>query len=258
MALGVLSGCVTASAPASRYSDAAASTVGDVYRSTGPSVGTIIFVHGGGFTSGARTDIYTYGGPILAQTRRGWGILSIDYRLDAFPAAVTDVADAVRFVRSSRGAELGLSAERIVVAGHSAGAAIALDFVLAQNEGDVPPFGALPAVDGWISTSGLLDFDAPASLDADREWRTGGNRAASPLGHLDAGDPPGFLVHGTRDRVVPVTHALNFIARSRAVGSDVTFRLFDDRTSCSGHASLCEATRPVLDRFLDRIVSPGR
>ena len=249
------SGCLQPTVAAVPYSAAgSAATIGDIYLpAANGNVGTIVFVHGGGFDSGSRADIMKYGGPVVGQTLRGWGVLSIDYRLDPFPAGVLDLADAVNFVRSERGRELGLSSDRIVVFGHSAGAAIVGNLALARNEGNVELFGALPPVDGWISAGGLLEFDVPGSVTAHDAWRTGGNPAASPSAHIDAGDPPGLIIHGTKDPVVSVAHALRFIADARSVGYPVNYRIFNDRTLCSSHGPVCEAVRPDLERFLDRI-----
>jgi len=249
-------GCIRPTYTAVPYSSAGgAATVGDVYPpSAGGNVGTIIFVHGGGFTEGSRGDLLEYAGPVAGQTKRGWGVFSIDYRTsEPFPAAVLDLAAAVRFVRSAKARELGLNPARIVVVGHSAGGAVVADLALARNEGDAGPFGALPAVDGWIAAGGLLDFDVPGSITAHQAWRTGGNPAASPVNHLDAADPPGLLIHGADDRVATVGHAVRFIAKAQAVGAPLWFRIFNDRTSCSGHSPVCEASRPDLEGFLDRV-----
>lgn len=249
------SACLQPSAVGVQYSPAAHdATVADVYpAANGGDLGTIVFVHGGGFQTGSRTDITSYAGPVLAQTLRGWDVMSIDYRFAAYPAAIHDLADAIEFVRSTKGRLLGLSDRRIVVVGHSAGAAVAADLALTANDGAAGPFGALPKVDGWISAAGLLDFTVAGPADAHHAWVTGGDRNASPITHLDAGDPLGLIIHGTNDPIAGVGHALFFIQRSRQVGHATLYRLFNEPGSCSGHMPLCEAVRPTLDGFLDAI-----
>ncbi|NLA36695.1 MAG: alpha/beta hydrolase [Actinobacteria bacterium] len=247
--------CLQPSETGVQYSPAGhASTVADVYpAANNGDLGTIVFVHGGGFQNGSRTDITTYAGPVLAQTLRGWDVVSIDYRFAAHPAAIHDLADAIEFVRSPSGRLLGLSNRRIVVVGHSAGAAIAADLALTANDGAAGPFGALPKVDAWISAAGLLDFTVAGPADAHDAWNSGGDPNASPITHLDAGDPIGLIIHGASDPIAGVGHALLFIQKSRQVGHPTLYRIFDDRGPCSGHMPLCEAARPALDGFLDAI-----
>ena len=247
-------GCIRPSHEGVQYSPLGLpSTVADIYLPTANgNVGTIVFVHGGGFDRGSRTDLLGQAAPLAGQTLRGWAVVSVDYRLDPYPAGLVDVAEAVRFVRSPGGAAYGLNAAKIVVVGHSAGGAIAADLALARNDPD-GEFADLPPVDGWIAEAGLLDFSVPGSVTAHDAWRTGGNPDASPVVHLDAADPPGLVLHGASDKVVSVAHALRFIARAKAVGAPVASRIFNDRSPCNSHAPMCEAARTPLHAFLDRI-----
>ena len=249
------SACLQPSAVGVQYSPTAHEpTLADVYpAANGGDLGTIVFVHGGGFQTGSRADITTYAGPVLAQTLRGWDVISIDYRFAAYPAAIHDLADAIDFVRSARGRLLGLSSRRIVVVGHSAGAAIATDLALTANDGASGPFGELPKVDAWIAAAGLLDFTVAGPADAHDSWITSGHHDASPITHLDAGDPLGLIIHGADDPIAGIGHALFFIQRARQVGHPTLYRIASDPGPCSGHMPLCEAVRPTLDGFLDAV-----
>ena len=51
------------------------------------------------------------------------------------------------------------------------------------------------------------------------EERTAIARAASPLTHLSADDPPILTVHGTGDAVVPIAQAEEFDAAARRAGA---------------------------------------
>jgi dipeptidyl aminopeptidase/acylaminoacyl peptidase len=51
------------------------------------------------------------------------------------------------------------------------------------------------------------------------EERTAVARAASPVTHLSADDPPILTVHGTADAVVPIAQAEEFDAAARRVGA---------------------------------------
>ena len=81
----------------------------------------IVWIHGGAFRAGDKAGIWYK--PILNQTQRGYAVASIDYRLSGsakFPALVHDAKAAVRWLRANA-AQYNLKADRIVVAGESAG-----------------------------------------------------------------------------------------------------------------------------------------
>ncbi len=235
----------------------------DVYLPRGGgNRGVMIVVHGGGFTTGNRTDVHRFLGPLLRQLDRGLAVVTISYRFDAFPAAVLDVDAAVRFVRGPQGAALGLNPSSVLVAGHSAGGAITADMALAGDRGDIAPYGELSPVDGWITVSAPLDLDAPIAWGqpARDAWRAGSEPAASPLANLSEGDPPGLMIHGDDDPIVPAEHAHRMQARALAIGTDAPALdlVTDAPQSCRGHAPMCGASVSELDRFVDRIVSRPR
>lgn len=94
-------------------------------RGGGPSP-IVIAIHGGAWKSGD-TSQYQYWGPWLAE--RGIALFAIKYRLvsgekNRYPAAVQDVAAALKFVHSSAAA-LNIDPARIGLIGSSAGAHLA-------------------------------------------------------------------------------------------------------------------------------------
>lgn len=223
----------------------------------GGNRGVIVHVHGGGFVEGARSDVERYTGPLLRQLERGFSILTIDYRFEAFPAAVHDLDAAVRFVRSATAVELGVVADTVVVSGHSAGATIAADLALAADRGDAAPFGQLSEVDGWLSISALTDLHASyrGEPPAATGWAALDEPAASPLAHLDAEDPPGLVIHGVDDRIVYVEHAWALQDRALQLGAtQVTFDLVDDGPEeCRHHLPMCGASIAGIDAFVDGV-----
>jgi acetyl esterase/lipase len=130
----------------------------DVYATAGDSLGTIMYIHGGGWNGGSKdantapivlstqADLRDTASPLLAevdetagerlifaQIQNGWDVVSIDYRLatpapgDGIRAAeiLNDVDRAVRYTRA-HAAELGLNMDAFVLAGGSAGGHLAL------------------------------------------------------------------------------------------------------------------------------------
>ncbi len=241
--------------PANRDAD----HMGDLYLPrAGGNRGVLIVVHGGGFTSGERADLHRYLGPLLGQLDRGLAILTISYRFDPFPAAVLDLDAAIRFVRGPGGAALGLNPATVLVAGHSAGGTITANLALAADRGDVAPYGQLSKVDGWMTVAAPLDLDAtlPFGRGARDAWRAGDESAASPVANLSAGDPPGLMIHGDRDRVVPADHARRMQSRAVRLGVDLPDLdlVGDAPSSCRGHAPMCGASISEIDSFVDRVV----
>ena len=82
----------------------------------------VIWIHGGGWNSGSRNDC-----KIRWMTDHGFSIASISYRLTdqaIFPAQIHDCKAAVRWLRANR-ETYGYSAEKLAVAGSSAGGMLA-------------------------------------------------------------------------------------------------------------------------------------
>lgn len=242
----------------------------DIYPHDGSdaSKGTIVFVHGGGFTSGDKSDRIGLTGPILHQVHRGWDVVSVNYRLNSdgtapWPAAIDDVEAAIRWVRIE-GAASGVDPSRIVVAGHSAGATIAALAGVAWNTGD-PAYASVARVDGWIDIAGIADL----TLGSNRLWGWAPflpweylamARRMSPISHVDAGDPPGYLVHGSGDGVVDVANALALESVADSSGAVVSLDVVDAWADLSwmpdgvrNHLPTGGANVAALDAFLDGI-----
>jgi RNA polymerase sigma factor (sigma-70 family) len=186
----------------------------------------VVFIHGGGWEQGSRTAVATKLRPLLDA---GFAVAAVDYRLSGeqpFPAAVEDVAAAVRHLASLD----VVDADRVALWGESAGANIAC--VLGALSGRTAPWSpagdVLPtvaAVVDWFGPTDLTRMDdqaaqigcAPAGHGGDDSpesrylgspLRTSPDLAAlaGPLTHVASADPvniPAFAIaHGTADCVV--------------------------------------------------------
>ena len=201
----------------------------DLYRpDTEQAPPVVVYVHGGGWAVGSRSD--------FADTRlaglaaHGLAVVSIDYRLvdvAHFPAQLHDVKAAVRWVRAEAD-RLGVHAERVGIWGASAGAVLAslagLTGGRPELEGDVGEHvdrsSAVQAVVPWFGVADLLATTTRSELEA--RLVPGGPEAAflgvnsvadvagvgelarqaSPLSWVSADAPPFLIAHGDRDRVV--------------------------------------------------------
>ncbi|MGV0742578.1 alpha/beta hydrolase [Mycolicibacterium sp. XJ870] len=168
-----------------------------VYRPPTPAGVTlpiVVFIHGGGWSVG---DLDSYDS---TARRHAVGaeavVVSVDYRLapeHPYPAAVDDVWAATQWV-AANAAELGADADRMAVAGDSAGGNLAAVTALLARDAGGPAlrFQLLwyPATT-WDTTlpSFIENAEAPIlALDAVKGF------SRWYAGHVDLSDPPPTLV----------------------------------------------------------------
>ena len=127
----------------------------DVYEAKQTPQGVVVFVHGGTWDSGDKSDY-----PFIADSLAGHGYTTVivNYRLVpkiTFPSYAEDVALALAWVFAHT--EL-LGSQSIFLMGHSAGAHIAA--LVAFDERYLVPYGA-PSLAGFIGLAGPYDFLPP-------------------------------------------------------------------------------------------------
>lgn len=134
-----------------------------------PRAPVFLFVHGGGFTGGdkQRPGSYLYDNIGHWAASRGWAGVNMNYRLapgHTWPSAADDIALAIQWV-GTRAAAYGIAADRLILAGHSAGAAHAASHVARQDQQaglcaavllsgiyDVPAMAGRPSVQAYYGT----------------------------------------------------------------------------------------------------------
>jgi acetyl esterase/lipase len=167
----------------------------------------VLFIHGGGFTSGSKADL---AGHAKLYAQGGFVTATMDYRLAPqfpAPAALLDVNDAVDWLRARDGIS------RVVVVGYSAGGTLALMSGLSRS-------GSVAAI---ISVAGATDLAALkattpfAKLKADISAYVGQSppEAVSPIAQSVESAPPVFLIYGKDDKLVPITQGVIMAERLR-------------------------------------------
>jgi acetyl esterase/lipase len=180
----------------------------DVYtpRATGKAAPVCVFFYGGSWNSGRRQD-YAFAGRALAS--RGFVTVVPDYRLYPevrYPEFLRDGAAAIRWARD-HAADFGGDPDRIVLAGHSAGAYNAA--MLALDGEFVTAAGVDPShIKAFAGLSGpyfFLPLDDPATITTFGEYPD--LPATQPAKYVTAASPPGFLAHGAADTLVRPSNA---------------------------------------------------
>lgn len=180
----------------------------------------VIFVHGGGWTSGSKGQ---YRFVAEALSTRGYVVVIPAYRLypqARFPGFVEDAAQAVAWTRDHI-AEFGGDPEQLFLMGHSAGAHIAA--MLTYDEHFLRAAGVEPsAVAGFIGLAGAYDFlpfQWSYMNDVFAPPESYGN--SQPINFVDGTEPRTFLLHGLADRTVAPSNSKQLAARIRARGGRV-------------------------------------
>ena len=216
----------------------------DVYRPRRPAgkpLPVIIFFYGGSWSSGSKSG-YAFVGRALAA--RGFVVAIPDYRLVPqvrYPAFLEDSAQAVRWVaRNSR--RLGADPDRLVIAGHSAGA-----YNGAMLAYDARWLGAdQRRVRGFIGLAGPYDF-LPFTGAVTRAAFEGTHDLAStqPVSFVRMGAAPAFLASGDEDGTVLPRNSDALAAALVSVRSRVVRRTYPN----VGHVGLLTAiARPFRGR----------
>lgn len=181
----------------------------------------LVFFYGGGWRGGRRQD---YGFAGKAWAARGYVVVVPDYRLVPevrFPSFVQDGAAAIRWTRDHI-ARFGGDPRRIVLAGHSAGAYIAV--MLALDTHYLRDIGVDPhIVRAAAGLAGPYDFypwDSPLSVGAMRQWPD--PYATQPIHFARADAPPLWLGFGTADEQVKPRNSVNLAEREVVLGNSRT------------------------------------
>ncbi|RBP35180.1 acetyl esterase/lipase [Roseimicrobium gellanilyticum] len=232
----------------------------------------IIWVHGGGWQNGSKD-----GCPPLRQgyTERGYAVASINYRLSShatFPAQIEDCKAAVRWLRA-HAKEYGLDPERFGVWGSSAGGHLV---ALLGTTGDVKEFDVGANLNVSSRVQAVCDFYGPTDFVkfASTPGYESHAQATSPEAKLLGGaplenkdkaaransityvtkdDPPFLIVHGDKDRTVPLNQSEDLHAALKQAGVSTHFHVIHG-AGHGGPGFMGENIDGMVSAFLDSIL----
>lgn len=215
----------------------------------------VVFIPGAAWQ---RQEMYNGLPGLCALARRGYAIASVQVReaaLAPFPAQVEDVRRALDFL-SARAAEYHLDMNRMVLAGDSSGAHLALMTALMEP----------------CRVRGVIDLFGPTDL-----MLTGGPMTASLLGVRRVAEapekaaaascgmyitperdiPPVFIAHGLLDDTVSPEHSIRLHRQLQACGRQSSLCLVEQ----AGHGGAVWWSEPMLaalDAFMSGLWDGGK
>jgi len=207
-----------------------------------------MYVHGGGMTSGDKSDI----NPVFldALAAAGYAVASIDYRLapmSKFPAQIEDVKCAIRFLRRYA-PRYDLDATEVFAFGTSVGGQLTALAALTgpHSEFDVGAYPAEPS-----SVSAVADMFGPANLTEGGGYSTAGVQQvfndqgdtvlASPTHFVAAHAPPILIVQGVDDTKVVASQSKELYDDLKAAGDQTQLVLVQNM----GHMFVQVGARPI-------------
>ncbi len=197
----------------------------------------IVFIHGGGWQKGDKAGGFRN---VARFVESGdYAGVSIGYRLSGeakWPAQVYDCKAAIRWIRA-HAKEHNLDPERIGVWGASAGghlvSLLGTSGGVKELEGDLGSHTAessrVTCVVNFFGPENFMTMLPPqahgnatgaigALFGGSLSEKTADAKAASPVTHVTADDPPIFTAHGTKDPLVPFAQAQELDAALKKAG----------------------------------------
>jgi acetyl esterase/lipase len=188
---------------------------------------TIVFLHGGAYYLSDKSAEERYIEPYL---KKGLNVVNMNYRLKrGIPMATTDLTNALNYLQANNN-NFNLNLNNIIVTGFSAGAHIATNVGVSQNNAEYPN-----KLNNGIQITGIINFSGPVDgLDivekifVDHEYdlfSKAGNalfpsegyestekiKVYEPITYLDNNDPPIFIWHGGKDDQIPPETFVKFV-----------------------------------------------
>lgn len=235
----------------------------------GPGTPVVLYLHGGGFRIASALTYRSYTTHLAAVI--GARVVSLDYRLapeHAFPAALDDCVDAYAALLDE-----GVAADRLVVAGDSAGGGLAASLVLAARQRGLPAPAGIVGCSPWADlTVSAASYVTNADVDRLFSRESAAAAAAMYLAGHDATDPLASPVFGdwtgappllvqVGDVEVLLDDALRLAATAHDAGVDVSLTVAPEMPHIwpMSYPAFPEAVEAVeeIAAFVHRVTAAG-
>jgi acetyl esterase/lipase len=231
----------------------------DVYHPNAASAKRMAIVHlyGGGFFTGSKAGVAT---SCRAFAGQGYTGIASTYRLTGqgrWPTQIEDVKAAIRWTRANAD-RLDIDADKIGVAGYSAGGMLALFAAATNGRSEFEGTGGNQGVSSDVAacvafypatgaTPGLMP-DGGATADA--------LAAASPGTYISADFAPTIFLHGIEDTTIPYTSSVDFFNKLHEAGVTADLHLIQGAPHAyeGRNEDAALASAQMANLFLDRVV----
>jgi len=204
----------------------------------------VVWIHGGAWRAGSKDSV-----PVERWLQQGFAIASVEYRLSPmakFPAQIHDVKAAIRWLRGNA-ETYAIDSEGFIIAGSSAGghlaALVGVSNGVQELEGHLGEFTSTSSnVQAIVSFFGASNLESILSQSTTHglsvrvpalELLLGGQpdqkqqlaKLASPVAHVDATDPPLWLIHGDADPQMPIEQSHELYQRYKELELQADFEI---------------------------------
>lgn len=192
------------------------------------STKALIIIHGGGWTSGDKTEFNEYI-PVFKERLPDYAIFNINYRLgmlpstNTFPTQENDVKTAFNFVMS-KSDEFSFNKEKLAVLGASAGGHLAL---LQTYKNTTPKVKALVDMFGPTDITALYSaYSISPITQLGLQYLLGGTpvsnpviyQSSSPINFVTTQTAPTLILHGGQDPIVPIAQSTTLKTKLQTAG----------------------------------------
>ncbi len=217
---------------------------------TGP-VPIALYVHGGGFTAGDKSDLSpTF---LDALTSAGYAVASVNYRLapaSHFPAQIEDIKCAIRYLRA-KASHYRVNGSQIFAFGTSVGGQLVALAALTGSHSrfDVGAYATEPS-----NVAAVVDMFGPANLtQAASGFSSSGIQdafgrndhrdlvLASPVHYVAPHAPPILLIQGTDDTKVLKSQSVELYRDLKSAGDQAQLLLVQNM----GHMFMQVGPKPL-------------
>ncbi len=200
-------------------------------------VGLLLMVSGGWVSEyfdlhAAMTESSGRGGRFTTLIGKGYTLFMVRHGSSPYfkvPDAVEDVRRAVRFIRLNA-KEFGIDPERLGVYGASAGGHLSLMLGTASDDGDpanedpvLRESDRVAAVVAYFPPVDLRNIIGPSDRFPALDFEKAKGDSVSPILHVTQDDPPTLLIHGDKDRLVPISNSERMEAALKEAGVPTEF-----------------------------------
>ncbi len=176
----------------------------------------VVLIHGGCWMDGSRKELGFYG---IKLAQMGYVTVSVDYRLSEeapYPAQIEDLRKSIQWL-TDNAEKYNIDPSRIALMGGSAGGHLveylgytANSVPTKQSKKPEPQIKAIIPFYGWSDlTDPSVSYQYYMELFLGKKYADAPKlyKEASPITHVDKGDPATLLLHGTIDTIVPITQS---------------------------------------------------